>query len=183
MGMITTLTLLIVAIVLTFYLYLFYRVRKERKNPFLREQRHKKMDEFQRKINNMDTKIKSIDAKIVKLTILRLYHVAGAPGVRQGYVYIRKGERSHELLINHQSFIVTRCDWIEKTKRNAGKAAIGALIGDSVAGVPGILVGGAIGGRRRNDALSALTTNYNELETVIYFRTNASEHQKLLTIL
>jgi len=52
----------------------------------------------------------------------------------------------------------------EKAKRSAGKAVTGAIIGGVLTGGIGLLAGGAIGGKRRDDSNLYITIEHNNRE-------------------
>ena len=111
------------------------------------------------------------------------YYVAGLPDVRPGKVRVAPTAVQHVIRVRGRELRVARCEWLEKGQRSARGAVLGGAVGDLAFGVPGAVAGALVGGRRRNNSLTALTCDIDGLETVVYFRTTAREHQQLMSVL
>ena len=114
---------------------------------------------------------------------VRLNHIGGMTGSKRGYIRVSRAPEANMIHIGESLVEVVRCEVVSDKKRSLAKAVVGAAIGDAIGGVPGAVGGGLVGGRLRNVPVTALTARVNGMETVIYFRTTAQEHQRLLGLL
>lgn len=110
-------------------------------------------------------------------------YVAGLSNMKPRRVTLAKVNSDHSVSVHGRVIRVTRCDWIERGRRSGTGALIGGAIGDLALGLPGAVAGAMVGGRRRNASLTALTATVGGIETVVYFRTTAAEHARIMSIL
>lgn len=66
---------------------------------------------------------------------------------------------------------IVNVDLEEKTSRSAGKAAAGAIIGGVLTGGIGLLAGGALGARKKDQSKIYLTINYGDRDCVLILET------------
>lgn len=103
--------------------------------------------------------------------------------VQTGKAYLNINETSKEVRISPRGFMspVQRVN-IHKdniydvstekmSSRSAGKTAAGALIGGVLTGGVGLIVGGALGARKKNKTELYLTINYNEKSFNVILKT------------
>ncbi|MGF7049097.1 hypothetical protein J2T13_003605 [Paenibacillus sp. DS2015] len=63
------------------------------------------------------------------------------------------------------------------------RLAAGALIGGVLTGGIGLLAGAAIGGRKKDNSLAVVSFTDGPFESIIYFRCEQKEYQKLVALL
>ena len=89
-----------------------------------------------------------------------------------GAIYLRPNSifsLSKPITINKEDLI--SIDFEKQSSRSAGKTVAGALIGGVLTGGVGLLVGGAIGAKKKNQSELYLTIRYNDREFVVSFKT------------
>lgn len=108
----------------------------------------------------------------INITITNTMH----PKLRTGLAFLKKHETQGFIYLiqaKKQEMQVVAFDWAENIDhyRSGGKAVGGALIG-SLAGIPGMMIGAAIGGKRRenDNSYAILTVIYENKEYDIKFK-------------
>lgn len=66
---------------------------------------------------------------------------------------------------------IVSVDYEKSSSRSAGKAVAGALVGGVLTGGIGLLVGGALGAKKKNQSELYLTIRYNDRDFVVSLKT------------
>ncbi len=102
--------------------------------------------------------------------------------IRPGTINVKIDEFKKSVILEPSSFWATEgkvtinadeiisMSFDEKSKRSVGKAAAGAIIGGVLTGGVGLLVGGALGARKKDTSNLYITIKHNEREMDIILK-------------
>ncbi|QQE81550.1 hypothetical protein [Alicyclobacillus sp. SO9] len=172
-------------LVVIFLIWFVVRTIKKNRIPGTPEERRQRQEKAKAQLRVIGHDLKSSFRDMLALTPgwVRLYYITGLPNVKKGYIRVQKSTRPQTIVVGRNEVKVTGVQWVEQSKRSLGRAALDAGFGDLVGDLPGAVVGALIGGRRRNNSVSVMTTELNGIEMSVYFRTTPKEHQKLVSLL
>lgn len=116
--------------------------------------------------------------------------VAGNALLSGKHVTITKGREKGSLSFNTGIFKpvkelrVVAVEWQEGSRRSAGKAAAGAIIGGVLTGGIGLLAGAAIGGRKRDNSIAIIALNDGQgQEQLLHIRCKPKQYEDLQKML
>ncbi|GAA4711292.1 hypothetical protein [Brevibacillus fulvus] len=116
--------------------------------------------------------------------------VAGSPHINSKNVVIMKGSTPDHLCFQTSPFKpklevkIEDISFGEQSTRSAGKAVAGAIVGGVLTGGIGLLVGGAIGGRKKDDS-RAIVSYLDDAgkEHKLYLKCNGKQYAELVSLL
>ncbi|WP_372750819.1 hypothetical protein [Labilibaculum sp.] len=111
-------------------------------------------------------------------------YLGGHPDLTNpGKIYLTVVKEHKNILLEERGFLTTNkkmlidteeivaIDLDEKSDRSAGKAVAGAVIGGVLTGGVGLLLGGALGGKKKNHSNIYITIDYDGINFQVMLKT------------
>lgn len=119
-----------------------------------------------------------------RLNFMFIDYVGGHPKLKANrMINVIQDLEKNTLTLSGNLVTVTNLEWDEKGTRSVGKAAVGAIVGGALTGGLGLIVGAAIGAKKKDNSMITLTCHDDSVEYTIYLRANAEKYQKLVSLL
>ncbi len=154
------------------------------------EKQKQKEEKQQRALEKQQQKEEKLEKLRIKTTAIFIDYLGGHPDfeVRKATnVILKFSEDGSAILITNlfnkvlaslPKGDIVNLELDRASKRSAGKAAAGAIIGGVLTGGLGLLAGAAIGGRRKDDSIIVMTVKYGPAEVELYFKDQKDTKKK-----
>lgn len=139
-----------------------------------RRKKEEKLKHRMEKAEKMQERIKKMESSI----FVMLDFIGGMPGVPK-HARLYKGNHPGEIKIEKNNVQLLSYQWGEQGVRSVGKAAAGAIIGGVLTGGVGAIVGGAMGGKKKDKSTLTLVVQNNSGQTYqLSFRCDEKQYNK-----
>lgn len=119
-----------------------------------------------------------------RMVTIELEYIGGHPDFKPGKTVkvhkTKNGKVSFDTMLSNVEGNIVDYSWGEKSKRSAGKAAAGAIVGGVLTSGVGAIAGAAIGGRKKDNSILYISLDENGRMYHLQFRADQKKYNEFL---
>ncbi len=125
-----------------------------------------------------------MEASNNQMATVEMEFIGGHPNFKPGKVINMRKDKNGKVLftslLGNVELKIVNYSWGEQSKRSAGKAATGAIIGGALTGGVGLIAGAAIGGKRQDNSVLHMSVEQNGVMYHLQFRADQKKYNEFI---